>query len=67
VNWVFAAYAADGSTLSAVDERGRIVRWDPRPLSWIRRACAVAARDLTASEWNTYLPGTPYRRTCTTG
>jgi hypothetical protein len=52
-----AAYSADGWVLSAVDERGRIVRWDTRPETWIRRACAVVARDLTPAEWDTYLPG----------
>jgi WD40 repeat protein len=65
--WAFAAYSADGSALSAVDERGHIVRWDSRPQSWIDRACAVVARDLTPDEWNTYLPGLPRTRTCTAG
>ncbi len=55
--WALAAYSADGWVLSAVDERGRIVRWDTRPETWIRRACAVVARDLTPAEWDTYLPG----------
>jgi hypothetical protein len=30
----------------------------------IREACAVAGRDLTQAEWNTYLPGRAYRPTC---
>jgi WD40 repeat protein len=62
--WALAAYTANGSALTAVDERGRIVQWDPRPASWLRRACSIAGRDLTAPEWNTYLPGVPYQRTC---
>lgn len=66
-SWAFAAYTADGTTLSAVDDRGRIVHWDPRPQSWIDRACSIAARDLSAAEWNTYLPGVPHQRTCTAG
>jgi WD40 repeat protein len=65
--WAFAAYSTDGSVLSAVDERGHIVRWDPRPQSWVHRACAIAARDLTPTEWDSYLPGVPRQRTCTTG
>jgi DNA-binding SARP family transcriptional activator/WD40 repeat protein len=65
--WAFAAYTANGSALSAVDERGHIVQWDPRPQSWIHRACAIVARDLTPDEWNTYLPGLPRTRTCTAG
>jgi hypothetical protein len=56
-SWAFASYNADGSVLSAVDERGHIVQWDARPQSWIHRACAIVGRDLTPDEWNTYLPG----------
>jgi WD40 repeat protein len=66
-SWALAAYSSDGSVLSAVDERGRVVRWDTRPESWLRRACAVVARDLTPAEWDTYLPGVPHRSTCTAG
>ena len=32
---------------------------------WLRQACAVAGRDLTRVEWERYLPGRPYRPTCT--
>jgi WD40 repeat protein len=63
--WAFAAYTRDGSVLSAVDERGLIIQWDSRPQSWVARACAIAARDLTDTEWNTYLPGVSHQRTCT--
>ncbi len=66
-SWAFASYNADGSVLSAVDERGHIVHWDARPQSWIHRACAVVGRDLTPDEWNTYLPGLPRTHTCTAG
>jgi WD40 repeat protein len=65
--WAFASYNADGSVLSAVDERGHIVQWDARPQSWIHRACAIVGRDLTPDEWNTYLPGLPRTHTCTAG
>jgi DNA-binding SARP family transcriptional activator/WD40 repeat protein/energy-coupling factor transporter ATP-binding protein EcfA2 len=64
--WAFAAYTRRGSVLAAVDERGHIVQWDSRPRSWVDRACAVAARNLTDTEWDTYLPGAPHQRTCTT-
>lgn len=62
--WAFVSYNADGSRLSAVDERGRVVHWDTRPETWIRRACEIGGRDLTTEEWVTYLPGVPYQRTC---
>ena len=62
--WAFASYT-DDSTLSAVDERGHVVRWKTQPQSWINHACTIVGRDLTATEWDTYLPGTPHQRTCT--
>jgi hypothetical protein len=65
-SWAFAAYT-DGTTLSAVDERGRIVRWPAQHQIWIQRACSIAGRDLTGVEWNTYLPGVARHRTCATG
>jgi WD40 repeat protein len=35
---------------------GRLIRWDTDPQSWRERACRIANRDLTPSEWSTYLP-----------
>lgn len=34
--------------------------------AWLGHACGVAARDLTATEWDTYLPDRPYATTCST-
>ena len=31
---------------------------------WLERSCAVANRNLTATEWEEYLPSLPYRDTC---
>jgi hypothetical protein len=50
---VIAAYAA-----------GRAIRWDIRPASLIRHACAVAGRSLTHTEWDAFLPGRPYAPAC---
>jgi hypothetical protein len=63
--WAFVSYNADGTRLSAVDERGRVMHWDTRPESWIRHACTIAGRDFTSAEWTSYLPGVPHRHTCT--
>jgi WD40 repeat protein len=63
--WTFVSFHPDGTRMSAVDERGQIVRWETRPGAWIDRACAIAGRDLTPAEWDTYLPGVEYERTCT--
>jgi DNA-binding SARP family transcriptional activator/WD40 repeat protein len=34
------------------------------PAKWLAFACTVVRRDLSRSEWDRYLPGTPWRRTC---
>lgn len=66
-SWAFVFYHPDGSHLFAVDERGHVVRWDTRPESWVARACEIVGRDFTPAEWDSYLPGVPLQRTCTTG
>jgi DNA-binding SARP family transcriptional activator/WD40 repeat protein len=38
--------------------------WNADPTSWVKIACAIAGRNLTRSEWRSYLPDLPYRRTC---
>ena len=43
---------------------GHGYRWDIRPSSWIRRACAIAGRNLTRSEWSDALPGREYAPAC---
>jgi hypothetical protein len=32
--------------------------------SWIKRACAIANRNLTRNEWESYMGDRPYRKTC---
>jgi hypothetical protein len=34
------------------------------PAGWLREACGVAGRDLTRVEWDRFVPGRPYRATC---
>ena len=41
---------------------GRAYPLDPE--KWFVHACAVAGRNLTEAEWETYVPDRPYRRTC---
>ena len=31
--------------------------------SWMAHACQVAGRDLSAAEWDSYVPSRPYRQT----
>lgn len=41
-----------------------LIYWDLTPQSWLAKACALAGRNLTRVEWDTYLPGKRYRKTC---
>jgi WD40 repeat protein len=50
--------------LFTVSDSGMAYRWDLRPSSWARHACAVAGRKLTRAEWNEVLPGRPYAPAC---
>jgi WD40 repeat protein len=57
-------FSPDGAYLFAITDAGRSFRWDVRPSSWERRACAVAGRSLTRAEWRDALPGRPYAPAC---
>jgi WD40 repeat protein len=57
-------FTPDGAALFAVTNAGRGYRWDIRPSSWERHACAVAGRTLTRAEWDDALPGRPYAPAC---
>jgi len=61
---VAPVFAPDGAYLYAFTNAGRQYRWDVRPSSWERRACAIAGRTLTKAEWNDALPGREYRPAC---
>jgi WD40 repeat protein len=58
-------FTPDGAYLFAITDAGRAYRWDVRPSSWARHACAVAGRTLTPAEWKTALPGRDYAAACT--
>jgi hypothetical protein len=57
-------FTPDGAHLFAITDAGRAYRWDVRPSSWARHACAVAGRRLTRTEWNDALPGRDYAPAC---
>jgi hypothetical protein len=65
-----------GWTLVTVAEDRTAISWDMSPVAappvtgrdpsvLLERACAIVARDFTRAEWNRYLPGRPWRATCT--
>jgi len=73
-----ARFAADGRTLYTAGDDGSLLSWDLTgtrgvattlsgagdPASIIRMACALAARDMSGDEWQTFLPGRPYQHVC---
>jgi WD40 repeat protein len=62
---VIPQFTPDGAYLFAITDAGRAYRWDVRPSSWENRACAVAGRTLTPTEWKAALPGRHYAPACT--
>jgi WD40 repeat protein/DNA-binding SARP family transcriptional activator len=57
-------FTPGGTHLIAAQDNGRAFRWDIRPASHIRHACAVAGRRLTRAEWQAFLPGRDYDPAC---
>ena len=57
-------FSPDGTRLFVLTEGGVGYRWDARPASWARYACAVAGRTLTRAEWEEALPGRAYAPAC---
>lgn len=64
---VDAPVFVDGDRRLVVGTSEGLMSWDLDPTTWRRVACELAGRDLTREEWGTYLPGEPYRTTCSTG
>ena len=46
--------------LVTLDDNGHGNLWDIQPQSWARRACQIAGRTLTRTEWNSALPERTY-------
>jgi WD40 repeat protein len=63
-HYVMPELSPDGTSLFALYDTGRLVRWDVRPADWERRACAIAGRRLTRTEWAQALPQRNYNPTC---
>ena len=63
--WSAAAFFPDGTHLLGAFGDGTAVVWDVDPSAWKSAACKTANRELTRSEWSTYLPGRAYSRVCT--
>jgi WD40 repeat protein/DNA-binding SARP family transcriptional activator len=61
---VVAAFAPDNRDLFVVSGTGEGWVWDIEPSSWDTRACDIAGRSLTRTEWERFLPSRPYHATC---
>jgi WD40 repeat protein len=61
---VSAAFIDGGTELVTLHDNGRGYVWDLRPETWARRACAIAGRALTRTEWHDALPERHYQPAC---
>jgi WD40 repeat protein len=57
-------FSPTSGILASNGEDDAIIFWDVDYKAWAERACAIVNRNLTESEWNTYMENRPYRRTC---
>jgi WD40 repeat protein len=57
-------FSSSSGLLASNSEGDAIIFWDGDYQAWSARACAIVNRNLTESEWNTYMGNRPYRRTC---
>ncbi|WP_230208939.1 WD40 repeat domain-containing protein [Nostocoides sp. HKS02] len=61
---VAVGFTSDDSTLVVAGIDGSVETWNLRPEAWIRAACEIAGRDLTAQEWSTVLPQRSQEHVC---
>ncbi len=68
-----SANVVNGYTHLLPDTSGEVValsgerpghRYPMDPSVWLDEACTIVGRDLTGAEWSRYVPGRPYRHTC---
>ena len=58
------AFEPHGTSLLVVDDRGNGFTWPTSPTAWEQRACTIAGRNLTRTEWTRFLIGRKYTRVC---
>ncbi len=63
-HWGLLAFSPDAGTLRSLHETGELVELSTDPDAWVRNACRVANRDLTAEEAAIVLPDREPSRTC---
>ena len=58
------SFSPSDNVLVAGGSSRRLTFWHWRPYQAVNRVCALAGTPITASEWNLYGPGAPYRPPC---
>jgi WD40 repeat protein len=58
------AFSPDGKWLASDGDNNTIILWDIELTSWQARACRMAGRNLTQSEWKQFVTNEPYQKTC---
>jgi WD40 repeat protein len=63
------AFSPDGRTLGTVGANGAVRLWDLRfhewqAAEWQAAGCRLVRRNLSLTEWQQFLPGRSYQRTC---
>jgi WD40 repeat protein len=59
-----ATFTHDGNSLLVVNDRGNGFTWPMSLAAWEQRACTVAGRNLTRSEWARFVTGQAYAEVC---
>lgn len=58
------AFSPDSKHLVSTSNDSSVRLWDLDPISWQRRSCEIANRNLTHVEWQKYMSNLSYRKTC---
>ena len=58
------SFSASGVRMSAYAHGNEIFFWQLDTGAWLEASCKIANRNMTQTEWMTYLGEQPYRKTC---
>jgi WD40 repeat protein len=58
------AFSLDGKLLATASADNTVRVWNPSFASWLAYGCKLLNRNLSMAEWDRFLPGRPYERTC---